>query len=111
MGGGSIMYQPVYRVVGWKRRKDISLESCCFSIELDARFAEKAIKMSFEHQRRFEELIRERVGYKYARATFLDGTAFLQSMAVEGDCACLSMQGNLLEADWSDKDTISYNGH
>lgn len=103
--------KPVYRIIGWSRRSDISLGSCVFSIELDARFAEKARNFHFEKQQEFEKRVREIVGYKYARATFLDDTAFLRSMAVEGNCACLGVSGNLLDSDWSDGKIIIYNGH
>ncbi|MFA6048130.1 MAG: hypothetical protein WCV59_03840 [Parcubacteria group bacterium] len=103
--------KPVYRIMGWSRRSDISLGSCVFSVELDARFAEKARNFHFENQHRFEEHIREIIGYKYARATFLDDTAFLRSMAVEGNCACLGVSGNILDSDWSGTDVITYNGH
>lgn len=103
--------KPVYRIMGWSRRSDISLGSCVFSIELDARFAEKARKFYFEKQHRFEKHIREIVGYKYARATFLSDTAFLRSMAVEGNCACLGVSGNLLDSDWSRERVITYSGH
>jgi hypothetical protein len=102
---------PVYKIIGWSRRKDIDLGSCVFSIELDARFAEKARNFHFENQHIFEERIREIVGYKYARATFLNNTGFLRSMSVEGNCACLGVSGNLLDSDWSDRDVIVYNGH
>ncbi len=97
--------------MGWSRRNDITMSSCIFSIELDARFAEKARNFHFEKQRRFEKHIREIVGYKYARATFLNETAFLSSMAVEGDCACLSVDGGILDSDWSYMDSITYHGH
>jgi len=103
--------KPIYRIMGWSRRSDITLGSCVFSIELDARFAEKARNFHFEHQRKFEEHIREIVGYKYARATFLGDTAFLSSMAVEGDCACLGVGGSILDSDWSHNDFIEYHGH
>lgn len=102
---------PVYRIVGWSRRNDITLGSCVFSIELDARFAEKARNFHFENQHRFEEHVREIIGYKYARATFLDDTAFLRSMAVEGNCACLGVSGSILDSDWSGREVIEYNGH
>jgi len=105
------MMKPVYRIIGLSRRSDITFGSCVFSIELDARFAEKARNFHFEGQRIFEEDVREIIGYKYARATFLDDTAFLRSMAVEGDCACLGVDGNILSADWSKKKTITFNGH
>jgi len=101
----------VYRIVGWSRRDDVGLGSCVFSIELDARFAEKARNLKFEKQRFFEERIREIIGYKYARATFLNDTAFLRSMAVEGNCACLGVSGNLLDSDWTGREVITYNGH
>ncbi|MFA6973190.1 MAG: hypothetical protein WC238_00425 [Parcubacteria group bacterium] len=100
-----------YKLIGWSRRNDIDLGSCVFSIELDARFAEKARNFHFENQHIFEERIREIIGYKYARATFLNDTAFLRSMSVEGNCACLGVSGNLLDADWSGRDVIVYNGH
>lgn len=103
--------KPVYRIMGWSRRNDITLGSCIFSVELDARFAEKARNFHFEKQHRFEKQIREIVGYKYARATFLNGTAFLSSMAVEGNSACLGVSGNILDSDWSGRDVIIYNGH
>ena len=105
------MTKPVYRIMGWSRRSDITLGSCVFSIELDARFAEKARNFHFENQRRFEEHIREIVGYKYARATFLNDTLFLMSMAVEGNCACLGVGGSILDSDWSGREVISYSGH
>lgn len=101
----------VYKLIGWSRRNDIDLGSCVFSIELDARFAEKARNFHFENQHIFEERIREIIGYKYARATFLNDTAFLRSMSVEGNCACLGVSGNLLDSDWSGRDVIVYNGH
>lgn len=103
--------KPMYRILGWSRRNDISLGGCVFSIELDARFAEKARNFHFENQCIFEERIRKIVGYEYARATFLDGTIFLRSMAVDGNCACLGVSGNILDSDWSDRDVIVYNGH
>lgn len=103
--------EPVYRIIGWSCRSDISFGSCVFSIELDARFAEKARRFCFKNQRIFEENIREIIGYKYARATFLDDTAFLRSMAVEGDCACLGVSGDILSSDWSEKRVITFNGH
>lgn len=103
--------KPVYRIMGWSRRSDITMGSCVFSIKLDARFAEKARNFHFEKQHRFEEQIREIVGYKYARATFLNDTAFLSSMAVEGDCACLGVDGRILDLDWSHDDFIEYHGH
>lgn len=103
--------EPVYRILGWSCRNDINFGSCVFSIELDARFAEKARNFHFENQHRFEEQIREIIKYKHARATFLDDTAFLRSMAVEGDCACLGVGGDILDADWSGRDVITYNGH
>lgn len=102
---------PVYRIMGWSRRSDIILGSCVFSVELDARFAEKARNFHFENQHRFEEHIREIIGYKYARATFFDDTDFLRSMTVEGNCACLGVSGNILDSDWSSRDVITYNGH
>jgi|GEM_PF-1152911 len=103
--------KPVYRILGWFRRSDISLGSCVFSIELDARFAEKARKFTFENQRAFENLIRENVGYEYVRATFLGNTAFLGSMSVEGNCACLGVSGDILDSDWSKLEIIKYEGH
>lgn len=108
------MIQPYYRVVGWSRSKhSIIMGACCFSIELDARFAERTRKFHFtdENQSRFVELIRELTGYKYARATFLDNTGFLRSMAVEGNCACLGVGGSILDTDWSHKRVIEYSGH
>ena len=102
---------PVYSIVGWSRRNDIALGSCVFSIELDARFAEKARNFHFENQYIFEERIREIIGYKHARATFFNDTAFLRSMAVEGNCACLGISGTILDSDWGDRDVIGYNGH
>ena len=103
--------KPVYRIMGWSRRSDIALGSCVFSIELDARFAEKARSFHFEKQYTLEERIREIVGYKYARATFLNETVFLSSMAVEGDCACLGVDGSILGSDWSHSDFITYHSH
>jgi hypothetical protein len=103
--------KPVYRIFGWSRRGDIDLGSCVFSIELDARFAEKARKFSFEKQRAFENLVRDNVGYKYARAAFLADTAFLRSMEVEGNCACLGVSGDILDSDWSKLEVIKYEGH
>jgi len=103
--------KPVYRILGWSRRSDISLGSCVFSIELDARFAEKARKFHFENQRIFEGMIREMIGYEYARATFLDDSVFLRSMSVEGNCACLGVSGDILDSDWSKMETIKYEGH
>lgn len=103
--------KPVYRIMGWSRRSDITRGSCIFSVELDARFAEKARNFHFEKQCKFEEQIREIVGYKYARATFLNDTLFLRSMAVEGDCACLGVDGRILDSDWSSEKFITYNGH
>jgi len=103
--------KPVYRIIGWSRRSDIDFGNCVFSIELDARFAEKARNFHFNNQHIFEEHIREIIGYKYARATFLNDTAFLRSMAVEGNCACLGVSGNLLDSDWGDREVITYNGH
>lgn len=100
-----------YKLIGWSRRSDIDLGSCVFSIELDARFAEKARNFQFNKQQVFEERIRELIGYKYARATFLNDTAFLRSMAVEGNCACLGVSGNLLDSDWTGREVITYNGH
>lgn len=105
------MKKPVYRITGWSQRRDISIGSCVFSVELDARFAEKARNFHFENQRRFEEHIREIIGYSYARATFLDETFFLRSMAVEGNCACLGVSGDVLDSDWSGVDIITYHGH
>jgi len=103
--------KPVYRIMGWSRRNDITFGSCVFSIELDARFAEKARNFRFEKQHRFEEHTREIVGYKYARATFLNDTLFLRSMAVEGNCACLGVDGSILDSDWSSGKFITYYGH
>lgn len=107
------MNKPVYRIVGWSRRADTNFGSCCFSIELDANFAQQARELKFtdEQQRKFEEMIREMIGYKYAKATFLDDTAFLRSMAVEGNCACLGVSGTTIDANWSDEGSVSYNGH
>ena len=101
----------IYRLRGWSCRNDIDLGSCVFSIELDARFAEKARNFHFEKQHIFNEHIRRMIRYEYARATFFDDTAFLRSMSVEGNCACFSMSGNLLNSDWSGLDIIEYNGH
>jgi hypothetical protein len=101
----------IYKLIGWSRRNDIDLGSCVFSIELDARFAEKARNFHFEKQDIFNEHIRRMIRYEYARATFFDNTAFLRSMSVEGNCACLGMSGNLLDSDWSSMDVIVYNGH
>lgn len=103
--------KPVCRILGWSRRSDISLGSCVFFIELDARFAEKARQFNFENQRAFEKHIREVVGYEYARATFFDGTLFLGSMSVEGNCACMGVSGDILDSDWSKMETIKYEGH
>ncbi len=87
------------------------MSSCIFSIELDTRFAQKARNLHFEGQGIFERHIRDIIGYKYAQAIFLDETAFLRSMSVEGNCACLGVSGNVLESDWTDGDVIIYNGH
>lgn len=48
---------------------------------------------------------------EYARATFFNDTAFLGSMSVEGDCACLGVSGDVLDSDWSKMETIKYEGH
>lgn len=56
-------------------------------------------------------MVREIVGNKHARVAFLRDTAFLRSMAVEGDCACLGVSGTLIDTDWSNKDIITYGGH
>ena len=103
--------QPVYSILGWSRRSDIDLGSCCFSIELGARFAEKTRNFHFEKQQIFNERIREIVGYEHALATFFNDTLFLRSMSVEGNCACLGVSGNILEADWAGREVITYNGH
>lgn len=100
-----------YKILGWSKRRDISLSSCCFSIQLDARFAEKARNLRFEKQDIFNKRICEIVEYKYARAIFWNDTAFLRSMSVKGNCACLGMSGSLLDSDWSDRDVITYSGH
>lgn len=100
-----------YKLIGWSRRNDIDLGSCVFSIEFDARFAEKARNFHFGKQQEFEKRVREIVGYKYACATFLSDTLFLRSMAIEGNCACLGVSGNILDSDWSNNDVITYNGH
>lgn len=100
-----------YKLIGWSRRSDVDFGNCVFSIELDARFAEKARNFHFENQHIFEERIREIIGYKYARATFLNDTAFLRSMAVEDNWACLNVSGNLLDSDWTGREIITYNGH
>lgn len=105
------MNSPLYRISGWSRRRDQTLGTCCFCISLDARFAEKARALPFDKQQRFEELVREIIGYKYARATFLDGTALLRSMSVEGNCACLGISGTIVDSDWSDRRSIEYAGH
>jgi hypothetical protein len=108
---GDRMDNPVFTLVGWSKRKDSMLGACTFTVKLDARFAEKARRLKFANEQRFEERIRALVDYKYARATFLDGTCFLRSMSVEGNCACLGMSGNLIDADWTDMDVICYDGH
>lgn len=107
------MNSPLYRISGWERCRDQNLGSCCFCISLDARFAEKtrSLPFAFDKQHRFGELIRQIVGHNYARATFLDGTAFLRSMSVEGNCACLGVSGTILDSDWSGKKVIEYSGH
>lgn len=100
-----------YRILGWSRRADLSLGACLFSVELDARFAEKARAFTFVHQQRFVERVRELTGDKYARVTFLEDTGFLRSMAVEGNCCCLGMNGGLIDSDWGRLETIRYDGH
>ena len=107
------MHKPVYRIVSWSRRAITNLGSCCFSIELDTNFAKQARELKFtnEQQRKFQEMIQELVDYKYAKTTFLDDTAFLRSMAVEGNCACLGVSGTTINAHWGDEGSISYHGH
>ena len=109
------MNKALYRVTGWSKRADldICMGACCFSIELDARFAEKIreSKLLHEHQSNFERHIRGIVGYEYARASFWKDTAFLHSMAVEGNCACLGVGGAEIDKDWGGLDVVTYNGH
>ncbi|MEI8343734.1 MAG: hypothetical protein WCF93_02150 [Candidatus Moraniibacteriota bacterium] len=107
------MNKALYRVSGWSRRVDISMGACVFSVELDASFAEKTreLKLSYEQQSKFEQYIREIIEYEHARVSFWNDTAFLRSMAVQGNCACLGVEGMILERDWGGFDFITYNGH
>jgi hypothetical protein len=98
-------------MIGYSRRTDISLGSCCFSINLDLDFAKKTRDFKFDHQRKFEENVRELVGYKYVRTTFLDDTLFLRSFSVEGNCACMGVCGGILDRNWDNERVITYNGH
>jgi hypothetical protein len=87
------------------------LGACGFLIELDARFAQKARSMTFPYQQRFVDLARERTGDSQARSTFYGDSGLLRSMAVKGDCACLGISGQDLEANWTMKDSILYSSH
>jgi hypothetical protein len=106
-----VLHKPVYEITGWSKWPNVDMGAYVFSINLDPTFADMTRKFQFRYQDRFEERIREMVGYKYARATFLEGTGFLRSMSVEGNCACLGVSGNILNQDWSKERFIQYNGH
>lgn len=105
------MMTPVYRITGWFQRRDTIIGGCALSINLDARFAEKARKFRFKNQYKFKEHIRELVGNQYALATFIEDTLFLRSMAVEGNSACLGVSNDVLDSDWSKEKIITYSGH
>lgn len=103
----------VYEIRGWAKRTDIALGSCCFSVMLDARFAERARakKLSSEQQHRILSMAREIIGYNLARVSFFEDTALVQSVSVEGDCACLGVSGRDMDDNWSQMTAICYGGH
>ena len=107
------MFECVYRVEGWSQRKDIMTHACAFAIYLDARFAEKAKGLLWDHERQVlvRARIREIVGYEYAQVNFWGNTAFLANMSVQGNYACLGVDGMLLEQDWSHEKRITYHTH
>ena len=110
---GDMLYQPVYRIMGLERRKDLMLGSCVFSIALNLDFAKQArqTKVDGQFQRKFQDIAREMVDYKSARVNFLGDTALLRTFSVEGNCACMGFAGSVIDGDWNCLSYLEYHGH
>lgn len=88
----------IYRIDGLQRRSR-GFHACGFAIYLDPGFARAAINHRLGHdmQARLIDQVRDLIGYEYARVVFHEDTAFIRSLSVEGDCACLGIDGMLFE--------------
>lgn len=90
------MYKPHFSLVGFQRRKKQNYHACGFVIYLDPILAQRAFnhKMNDTTRRLFIQKIQEVVGYVYTQVIFYEDTAFIRSLSVEGDCACLGIDGS-----------------
>lgn len=108
-----MLCQPVYRIVGLERRRDLVLGACTFSIALDIDFAKRARKFipRGDFHWKFKTIVRNMVDCDGAQIDFLDDTAFLSRFSLQGSRACMGIPGNVIGCDWDRISYMTYYGH